>query len=131
MLREMPAVVPSRCFGNSLRQRIRHEATAATPALRRWSGVAGAMLIATVIGMVGWEDRDRSAADAAPDALVNRSPTDAPTWDIRNNPVLRFAQDTAPYPEDPFHPIPFATDLHGVMYAHELRFETLAVWNGR
>jgi hypothetical protein len=44
--------------------------------------------------------------------------------------VVQLAQDTAPYPDDPFHPIPSATIAHSALYASDLSFETPAVWNG-
>ena len=130
LLREMPAVMPSRCFGNTLRQKIRHEAVASTPALRRWSGVAGAMLIATVVGVAAWERREGSSVGAAPVALSQRYRNPAHTWDAQNAAWLQLAPDTTPYPDDPFHPIPSATSAHGALYASDLSFETPAVWNG-
>lgn len=129
LLRQMPTVMPSRDFGNTLRQKLRHEAVASTPALRRWSGVAGAMLIVTVVGIVTWERREGIPGGPAPVALSKRYRNPAHTWDARNSAVLQLANDTTPYPDDPFHPIPGATIAHSALYASDLSFETTAVWN--
>lgn len=130
MLREMPVVAPSHGFGADLRRKIRHEAASATPALRRWSGAAGAALIVTVFGIMGWDHRDHAEAGVLQAPSARRQRAIAPTWEIRNS-ALRLAHDTAFFRDNPFHPIPITTDTYRALYAGQLRFETLAVWTGR
>lgn len=131
MLREIPGVTPSRCFAENLIRKIRHEALSATPALRRWSGAAGAMLIVTVIGIIGWDYRGRGEEGTRPAAPGWRFPDGAPIWGIRSNSALRFAPDSAFYAGHPFRPVPLPTDTPSARYADQLRFESRAVWAGR
>lgn len=130
MLREMPVVAPSRRFAINLRRKIRHEAASATPALRRWSGAAGAALVVTVIGIIGWDHRDAAQARARQPLSVRRHREVDPPWGIRNS-ALRLTHDTVFFRDNPFHPIPIATDTPSALYAGQLRFETPAVWTRR
>jgi anti-sigma factor RsiW len=127
-LRALPAVEPSHGFGARLGRRLRREAT--TPALRQWSGAAGALLVVAVVGVTGWEYLTRVDHPSRRAAAARRGRHEAEVGGIRPA-ALRLADDSMIRFGDPFHPIPAAGDTQRALYATELRFEMPAAWAGR
>jgi anti-sigma factor RsiW len=79
-LQSLPVVVPSRGFGRRLQERLRRDCPA-EPALRQWSGVAGALLVVTVVLLVAWERGSEAALarrSSGLDTLVLRVPGASP-----------------------------------------------------
>lgn len=131
-LRAMPVVAPSRSFELELERRILHESEAAEPALRRWSGVAGSVLVVVVVGVIGLERAQHQFRRPAPRAVpiregVHLGPAGLPSI---SDQAIRLAGDSFFVYDDPFHPIPAAADSHLSFYTQQLRFETPAVWAG-
>lgn len=54
-LKRLPLLEPSDDFGRRLEQRLMAERVEPLPALRQWSGVAGAVLVLAVAGVIAWE----------------------------------------------------------------------------
>jgi anti-sigma factor RsiW len=90
-LRRMKSPPPSGNFEARLHDRIRKECAAAAelPALRQFSGFAGAVLIVAVIGVAGWHAR--AALRAAPAALRGSA---GMTPSATQSFIPRFAGDT-------------------------------------
>lgn len=90
-LRRLPRLEPSDDFGRRLEQRLLAERFEPAPALRQWSGVAGAVLVVAVSGVIAWEVAEvrmpRVGVRAA--APVRHAASPASPF------VVRFAGDTA------------------------------------
>lgn len=61
-LRQLRAPTPSWDFDSRLFNRIIRECQLEEPALKQWSGLAGAVMVVAVVSLVGWEARDWLAA---------------------------------------------------------------------
>lgn len=132
-LRAMPAVAPSCGFDLELERRLMHEAEAATPAFRRWSGAAGGLLVVVVVGLVGLEWAERGTQRPAPSTVASREslrlkPASLPPIPA---PSVQLTSDSFFAYDDPFHPIPIGADPHRAFYAQQLRFDTPVVMAGR
>ena len=106
-LRALPRLSPSLAFGRRLRERLWRDCEA-EPALRQWSGAAGALLVVAAVGLFAFEVRSRVDAEsareaAAADTLVLLVPGVAGT-----PAVVRFPADSLLPLGDPFHPFPDA-----------------------
>jgi len=102
-LRALLPPTPSGEFGVRLFERIARETR--EPALRQWSGVAGAVLVLAAVGVVGWEARTWIGHSAREARQGYRRAAERP------NPfVVRFAGDTSMDYRGRFPVIPVSRD---------------------
>jgi len=87
VLRRAGQAVPSEDFDVRLFERIARECANTEPSLRHWSGLAGAVLVLAMVGVVGWEAREQ--------LLPGTNPAAAPAVDRHAPYAVRFAGDTA------------------------------------
>jgi anti-sigma factor RsiW len=89
-LRQLRAPAPSWDFDTRLFNRILDECRREEPALKQWSGLAGAVMVVAVVSLVGWETRDwlRPPAAATNQATQPNASAVEPF-------LVRFAGDTS------------------------------------
>jgi len=133
-LRALPSVGVSRAFGVRLRRRLRDEFAVRLPVVARWSGAVGTLLLATTVGLLGWDMLEARAAHRERAAWLANGRNPAPlavTDQVRSYVLPR------PTPAEPrfeaFHPlnsILIVEEARPAVVGDRARLDIPAVWGG-
>lgn len=127
-LRRLPALSPSAGFRLRLLSRLAGECAGPMPALRPWSGIAGAVLVCTVVGVaaVDFEWGEVGEEGMAASAFPGSGPV--PTRRTTNRFAVRLPGDTSlDYPSH-FPLVPVSADPFRSAVSPATSFEVTVDW---